>query len=299
MLRSFKNSLFIAKQYLCFHWLKSFMLVVALSIIIFVPFFLEVVVKESQNQLTTRGETTPLLLGSKGSTLDLTMNSLYFFGKQPEETNMLEAHLIEDTGLAKTIPLYTRFKAGKNPIIGTTPDYFTFRQLQMADGKPPSILGEAVVGVTIARKEGLRVGDSILSSPENLFDLAGVYPLKMTVVGVLKPTGTADDEVIFVDIETSWIITGLGHGHDDLAHAEDSTIVTSSAKLHNAITKDNINQFHFHGEKDHYPITAAIVIPNDHKSKTILLGRYQAHQGNLQLIQPKHVIDELIQSLIR
>ena len=86
-----------------------------------------------------------------------------------------------------------------------------------------------------------------MSSPENLFDLAGVYPLKMTVAGIFKATETADDEGVFVNIETSWIIAGLGHGHNDLAHPEGTNAVTSSARMHNTITKDNIDQFHFHG----------------------------------------------------
>ena len=41
-----------------------------------------------------------------------------------------------------------------------------------------------------------------------LFDLAGVYPLKMHVAGVLEPTGGPDDAAVFVDIRTSWVIEG-------------------------------------------------------------------------------------------
>ncbi len=37
------------------------------------------------------------------------------------------------------------------------------------------------------------LGESIMSASENLFDIAGEYPLKMKIVGVLRPSGTPDD----------------------------------------------------------------------------------------------------------
>ena len=67
---------------------------------------------------------------------------------------------------------------------------------------------------------GLGVGDYVISSPESVFDLAGVYPLKMPVVGVLAPSFSPDDEAVFVDIKTTWVIQGLGHGHQNLNSRE-------------------------------------------------------------------------------
>ena len=43
-----------------------------------------------------------------------------------------------------------------------------------------------------AKRLGLAPGETLISDPENLFDLAGSYPLEMQVVGVLAPAGTAD-----------------------------------------------------------------------------------------------------------
>ena len=60
---------------------------------------------------------------------------------------------------------------------------------------------------------GLGPGDSLVSSPENFFDLAGVYPLKMEIVGVLETSDSPDDLAVFTDLKTNWIIMGLGHGH--------------------------------------------------------------------------------------
>ena len=34
-----------------------------------------------------------------------------------------------------------------------------------------------------------------------MFDLAGVYPLKMKAAGVLAPSGTPDDDAVFVNVK--------------------------------------------------------------------------------------------------
>jgi len=308
-MRSIKNSLFIAYRYLMYHKMRTCILVVALSIIIFVPLLLDMVVNESQKRLNTRAESTPLILGEKGSSLDLAINSLYFIAKRPGDITMADIQTIDDTDMAYSIPLYTRFSAGKRRIVGTTFDYVDFRRIHLAQGRMFTILGEAVIGSKVADDLNLTVGDKLISSPENLFDLAGQYPLQMNIVGILAATGTSDDEVIITDIATTWVMTGLCHGHKDLAKTDDETViikreknaVIANAKLktYMVITPDNVNSFHFHGDQKTFPATSAIVVPNDEKSKTILLGRYQAHPQNMQLIQPKNVVQELILSILR
>ena len=78
-----RSSLFIAWRYLAYHKARTFILIGALSIIVFVPLFLEILVRESREQLTARADTTPLVIGALGSSLDLVMNSLYFTKERP------------------------------------------------------------------------------------------------------------------------------------------------------------------------------------------------------------------------
>ena len=53
-------------------------------------------------------------------------------------------------------------------------------------------------------------------SARSCWDLAGDYPLKMKVVGILAASNSADDGAVFVDLKTQWVIEGFGHGHQDL-----------------------------------------------------------------------------------
>ena len=192
-------------------------------------------------------------------------------------------------------------------MVGTQLDYFEFRGLELAEGRTMGLLGECVIGAGVARKLGIRVGDSLVTSPETVFDLAGVYPLKMNVAGVFAPNGTPDDEAVFVDVRTSWVIQGLGHGHQDLESAQANRAVlsrgegtvTANASLvqYNEITPQNVREFHFHGDTGGFPLTAVIAVPPDEKSGTLLRGRYLEKNGGEQLVVPAAVLDDLLETV--
>ncbi|MBW1753992.1 MAG: ABC transporter permease, partial [Deltaproteobacteria bacterium] len=267
------DSLYIAWQYIRSNKIRTATLIACITLISFLPVSLQLLLGESEQQLMSRAVSTPLVMGAKGSSLDLVMNSLYFSNEIPELISMKASERVMESDLALPIPVYARFHARGNPIVGTTLDYFDFRGLKVAQGRNLAVLGDCVLGAKVAENLGLKPGDSLLSSPETLFDLAGVYPLKMKVVGVLQKSHTSDDLAVFVDIKTTWVIQGLGHGHQDVTKLKDPTLilkrsesnVTATAKLyhHMEITNKNIDSFHFHGNTSAYPITAVIAVPHD------------------------------------
>jgi putative ABC transport system permease protein len=302
------NSLYIAWRYLVFNKVRTATLVACITLIAFLPMALQLILEESQQLLQSRANSTPLLLGARGSALDLVMNSLYFDDEVPEIISMQAADEITDTGLAYAIPLYIRFQARNKPIVGTSIDYFDFRNLQIAQGRMLAVLGESVIGAVVAEEYGLAPGDSIVSSPDTLFDLAGAYPLKMTVAGILERSHTPDDQAVFVDLKTAWVIEGLGHGHEDLSRTRDSSVilnrsedsVTANAKLfqYTEITEENMEGFHFHGDASIYPLTALLVVPNDAKAATLLRGRYLENQ-QYHIVRPTEVIQGLMENIFR
>jgi putative ABC transport system permease protein len=213
------------------------------------------------------------------------------------------------TGFGNPIPILSSFKTRGFSIVGTNLDYFDFRELIIAEGRKFALVGECVVGSRVAQSLDISLGDSLISSPENFFDFAGVYPLKMTVVGVLKETNTPDDGVVFTDIKTNWIIMGLGHGHEDVTKTldqsvilnKDSSNVTANAKLfmYNVINPKNLDSFHFHGDISNYPITSIIFVPKDTKSGTLLRGRFESKEMFNRIVVPSKVVDTLLQSIFR
>ena len=303
-----KQVLYLAWRYLAYHRIKTTILIVSITLIVYVPVGLRVLVGQSERELTTRAEATPLVIGAKGSPLELVLNTLYFESDVPAPMRSEEVTRVAESGLAWVIPVYTRFRARSHPIIGTTLDYFEFRGLEIAEGRAMAVLGECVLGSDVAGKIGVGPGGHVVSSPENVFDLAGVYPLRMKVVGVLERTHTPDDRVIFVDLKTSWVIEGLGHGHEDMSQPEaapgvlrregNKFVANASVRQFNEITPDNIGSFHFHGDTGEFPVTAALVIPKDEKSSALLQGRYLSQDEQVQVAVPSSVMDELLSTIL-
>jgi putative ABC transport system permease protein len=302
-----KEALYLAWRYVAYHRVKAAILIASITLIVFLPVGLNVLVGQSAEELTARAEATPLLVGAKGSPLELALNSLYFDAEVPARTTYAEATRVDDSGLARAIPLYVRFRARDHPIVGTTLDYFDFRGLRVAEGRRMAVLGECVVGAQAAQSLGVGPGSSVVSSPESVFDIAGVYPLKMQVVGVLERAFSPDDRAVFVDLKTAWVIEGLGHGHQDLARPQaagailerDGNTIRANASLvqYNEITPENRDSFHFHGGIDGFPITAVVAVPADQKSGVILLGRYQGDEEPAQIVRPAVVIRELLDTV--
>ncbi|WP_421906306.1 ABC transporter permease [Mameliella sp.] len=295
------NALFLAFAHLRWTWARSLLLVVVGALILSVPLVTQVLLRGSEEALTRRAEVTPLVLGARGSQLDLVMSAVYFSQDRAQPVTRAAEDAVWDSGLALPIPLHTAFQTNGARIVGTSLDYFDFRGLQIAEGRQMALLGEAVLGAQVADRLGLGPGDTVVSAPENLFDLDGVYPLELQITGVLAATGTPDDEAVFTDVKTTWIIAGIGHGHDDVVTPDAAGNVTANAAItqFQRITPENIDSFHFHGASGDYPLSALLVAPYDTRSGTILRGRYLDPENPLQMTVPAEVVAGLVDRIFR
>lgn len=316
-----KNALYLAWKSLLWHRGRSVTILLSLAITIWLPVTVRLVLDQFRREISERANATPLVLGAKGSRIDLALHALYFDTLPPSDTTMAEVESIDAFSTANSpaiaIPLHVRYRTQSRPgiegavIVGTSPEYFEFRRLNIARGQAISLLGECVVGSNVATRMQLQPGDSILSAPRNAFNLAGDYPLKMKIVGILSASHSPDDDALFTDVRTTWVIDGIGHGHQELntqTNAElllksdaDSGSVTASAAVlpFTEITPDNIDTFHFHGEPASFPLTAIIVVPDTDKARTQILGRYSSSQATAQCLKPPEVIAELLSLVFR
>ncbi|MDI1310509.1 ABC transporter permease [Prosthecobacter sp.] len=302
----------LAARYVLRHRIQSALLAGALGLVFALPLCLRVLIEHAQQELRARAAATPQIVGTRGSALDLMMTALYFkrenllplpFGALSE----LQHHPSASASTtAAAIPLHVRYQAQGAPIVGTELEYFPFRGLRLAAGKQLSRLGDCVVGATLARQRGLQPGGHLFSTPEQAFDMAGVYPLKMRVTGILTPNGTPDDEALFVDLKTCWLIEGRSHGHDDLK-TDESVVLTkeegnivgnAAVRMFNEVTDANIASFHFHGDVSTYPISAVILLPTDAKAEALLAGQF-ARSKEQQLIRPRDEMEALLTQLVR
>jgi putative ABC transport system permease protein len=300
-------ALYLAWRYVARHRLQTLLLAGALAMVIALPLCLRVLVQTTELAMRDRAASTPQLIGARGSALDLMLTALYFKRQPLPPITMKQVQELRATGLGKAIPLDVRFHAQESPIVGTEMDYFGFRGLHLASGQMITRLGDCVLGARVAQLRGLQPGDALFSSQEQVFDIAGVYPLKMRIRGVLVANGTPDDDAIFVDLKTAWLIQGLAHGHDDVAATKDAvlktessnTVANASVRMFNEVTESNLNGFHFHGDQAAYEISAVIVIPNNAKAEALLAGRFLKGSIPVQIIRPSEEFDALMSTLFQ
>lgn len=99
-------------------------------------------------------------------------------------------------------------------VIGTTPDMFnelsyaadTAYEFSSGRNFKQENFFEAVVGSVVANRSGLKVGDQF--EPTHGISSGGDKHRQFTVVGVLAPTGTANDRAVFANMEGFYLLTG-------------------------------------------------------------------------------------------
>ena len=304
-----KGLIYLALRYVCYHRWRSVILMLCLSLTFFFPLSVHRVVIEFQSALWARSEATPMVIGAKGSRFDLVLHALYFRNKGPDSISWADYETLRGTGLGDPIPIHSAFQARGFPIVGTSLDYLEWRGMELASGRSLLHLGECVLGASVAAQLELVVGDSLMSDPENVFNIAGDYPLKMRVVGILSRQDSPDDQAVFVDIKTAWVIAGIGHGHDEVADDADSKtllrregnnrVVNASVLSYMEVTEANRDSFHFHASPGERPLTALLFVPRDAKSGTLLRGRFQGVDSPVQILRPREVVNELMTTVSR
>ena len=292
------NSLWLAWLYLRRRRVAAGVMVAGVALALYLPLATHWAANAFDEALGARAATTPMIVGARGSRFDLVLHGLYFRAHSEGTVAHGEFTALRDAGHGRVIPLHVQFTAGGQPVVGTSLDYFEFRELQMARGESMMLLGDCVLGANAASKLSLSPGDKLKTDRKNLFDLAGDYPLQLNVTGVLSATGTADDEGVFVDVKTAWIIAGHGHGHDESKYNATNSLSAKMVKTYLEITPKNMGTFHFHSDTTALPLTAILVEPMDAKETAMMLGRYQ-HSDRAQALKPPVVVNEMMEMVMR
>ncbi|MCM8535301.1 MAG: ABC transporter permease [Lentisphaeraceae bacterium] len=248
----------------------------ALGFIIFI--LLNTTLDKYAQELTKRTEGNILVVGKSGALIDLIMDSLYF--KQGNHNFVKNEYILPLQDEVPTARMFNLYSCRNFPLIGTDIDYFDIRKLTFRDGISFTKLGECVIGSKVAEKLDLKVGDQLVTDPTNIFDPGGSTPIQLTVVGVVNHTDSPDDSAVFCSLKTAWTAHGLGHSHSEKTEGPD----LSQKML--TFTDENLKTFHFHGDEKDYPLTSALILPEDNKAKNILTAEANA-KGEVHVIEPK------------
>jgi putative ABC transport system permease protein len=168
-----------------------------------------------ENKMTKDAEGIDLVVGAKGSPLQLILSSIYHIDFPTGNIDMADAITLSKNRLVKNIiPLGMGDNYQGYRIVGTNHDYLELYIAKMAEGVVWEKPFEVVLGSETAVKLGLGIGDTFIgshgigsSSHEH-----DEHPYKVS--GILNPMGNVLDKLILTSIESVWYTHDEGHDHE-------------------------------------------------------------------------------------
>ena len=158
-----------------------------------------------------------VIIGPAGSQTQLAMNTMYFTDK-PIGTipySVVEQLQQDGTRVNAVIPYAMADSYNGHNVVGTTAAFLKNKTVAEGEMFNDSATLQVVVGATVAKKNGLSVGDVIHTS----HSASGLdsHTQGLTVVGILQECHSVYDKVVFTQIRTLWEM----HDHGDHAEEEE------------------------------------------------------------------------------
>jgi putative ABC transport system permease protein len=150
-----------------------------------------------------------LIIGAKGSPLQLVLSSMYHIDNPTGNINLGEFQEFMAKPLARryikqVIPVSSGDSHAGHRIVGTTHAYPKLYEAELAQGKLWEKKFEVTIGSVVAKRLNMKVGDEFHSA-HGVGGEGGMHEDKpLTVVGVLKPTGSVVDQLLLTGTETVW-----------------------------------------------------------------------------------------------
>jgi len=220
-----------------------------------------------------------VIIGPAGSQTQLAMNTMYFTDK-PVGTipySVVETLQQDGTRVNGVIPYAMADSYNGSNVVGTTSAFLKDKAVAEGVMFDDAATLQVVVGATVAKQNGLSVGDVIHTS----HSASGLdaHAQGLTVVGILEESYSVYDKVVFTQIRTLWEM------HDHGGHAGEE------------VEEED------HEEHDHGTVCAILVSAKNPGYAMQLANEYSGkiitdHDGNtytLQAIEPMSVVRDVLE----
>jgi putative ABC transport system permease protein len=167
-----------------------------------------VVKEQSQKTFTQVNTGFDAVLGARSSKLQLVLNAIFHLEASPGNVSAADYEFIKKHPAVKlAIPIAVGDNLRGFRIVGTMPELFT--QVEYTAGKKFTLnegrlfdptAKEAVLGSFAAQKLGLQVGDEFHPFHGLIYDERNQHAETFHVVGVLAPSNTPADKVVWIPL---------------------------------------------------------------------------------------------------
>ena len=182
-----------------------------------------------QNRINLDGQGIDIVVGAKGSPLQLILSSVYHIDIPTGNIAYSQAKkIMNNPQIEESIPLALGDNWRGFRIVGTTTNYIRHYDMSLSTGRYWDQNFEVVVGSSV----NLDIGDEFMGVHGLLEDGSSHEEHKYNVVGILKPSGTVIDRLILTSLNSVLDIHGLHkvdnsfeinheHEHDHEHHKEE------------------------------------------------------------------------------
>lgn len=166
-------------------------------------------------KLDNNSKDIDLVVGAKGSPLQLILSSIYYIDFPTGNIPLKEAKELSRSPFVKrAVPLALGDNYNGTRIVGTDSNFVAIYKLKVQSGKLWAQDFETTIGASVAESQQLKVGDTFYGA-HGLTSNSDVHKShQYTVSGILAPQGNVTDNLILTNIASVWKM------HDDHEEGE-------------------------------------------------------------------------------
>lgn len=192
--------------------LYTFLSVFILSLSIALLLGIQQLKSSFQYQMENNLGGVDLVVGAKGSPLQLVLSSVLHLDNPTGNIPYEEAKKLEKNPMVRTaVPISYGDNYKGYRIVGTTDKFIGIYNAELSEGRFVQKSMEVVLGSSVAEKLQLHIGDTFVSSHGFVENDIDVHDEELTVVGILKPSRKVIDRLIVTNLESIWD----AHDHED------------------------------------------------------------------------------------
>lgn len=165
-----------------------------------------------KNRLQADLKGIDLVVGAKGSPLQLVLSSVFHIDIPNGNILLSDAKKLQKHPLVKTaIPISLGDNYNGFRIVGTNYNYIENYNATLKEGRLWQDEMEVVLGALVAKKNNLKVGDKIVGAHGLAMHGEVHDDFPYTVVGILNANNSVLDRLLLANLESVWHV----HGHEE------------------------------------------------------------------------------------
>lgn len=287
--------------------LRNFLAIFSIMISVILIVAVENVTEQLNTNIIKNASYYDVIVGAPGSETQLILSTIFYYDSPIANIDISYYEDLQNNNKVKSVvPIGMGDNYKGHRMIGTSNAFFEdTNNYPLKEGRYFENEAEVVLGSTVAKVTGLKIGDTF-SSEHGLTEASATEvghdhgDYLYTVVGILENTKTPNDTVIFTKIESLWHVHGL-HGHEEgEEHDEHDEHDEHEEEI---ITAAEEGSKYSHGtqgveyDENSTMLITALLVRSKGISEQFMISNELGRDSNIQAINPTATLRKLLTTL--